>query len=259
MGWFDRMRRMDPPEPEREPEPDWRSIAADAIEAQTEERRAFGVLHREVAAVSAGLATGLDPEGARMMLEGAFDRAAAARSADAECRDPVPERPPAGDPGWVGIDALRERVRLGLAAAGVRDTAGAAELVLREVFSPGDVPASEASGITRLIEANPRIEVDGPDLVSRMYDARTCLLDARDRNEQHMRRQVEGALRWLGEGIAEGQSWRAAMVLLYATLGDEDAHVCTCGHSPEHGIVGCSEGFGDRCRFELAIRNAVGR
>lgn len=255
MGWLDRMRKMDPP---AEPEPDWRSIAADAIEAQAEERRAFGVLHREIAAVSAGLATGLDPEGARMMLEGAFDRAAAARSADAECRDPVPERPPAGDPGWVGLDELRDRVCRGLENAGTPDVDGVAELVLRAVFAPLGL---HEVGVNALIEANPRIEVDGPDLVSRMIDARDCLRNTPGYPDPLLpatTAAISGALRWLDEGIEEGKAWRAAMASLHATLGDEaEPHVCTCAHSPERGLVGCSDGFGDRCRFELAIRKAV--
>jgi UDP-N-acetylmuramate: L-alanyl-gamma-D-glutamyl-meso-diaminopimelate ligase len=62
-------------------------------------------------------------------------------------------------------------------------------------------------------------------------------------------------------GLEEGASWRAAMAALEAELGEESGpHVCTCDHTPDRpGLVGCSHGFGDRCRFELAIRQVLGR
>lgn len=51
-----------------------------------------------------------------------------------------------------------------------------------------------------------------------------------------------------------------ALAVLAGALGDEEeAHLCTCGHSPDAGCVGCSEGFTDRCRFELAIRRVLDR
>lgn len=97
----------------------------------------------------------------------------------------------------------------------------------------------------------PASEASAPDLVSRMIDARSCLRSGQY-DETH--RAVAGALRWLDEGIEEGMVQRE----MYADLRQlvaGDPHVCSCDDSP--GCAGCSEGFGDRCRFEAALRSLL--
>lgn len=51
------------------------------------------------------------------------------------------------------------------------------------------------------------------------------------------------------------------LAVLAEELRDEsEPHMCTCGdNGPGSGCVGCSSGFTDRCRFELAIRKVLGR
>jgi len=135
-----------------------------------------------------------------------------------------------------------------------------------------------------------------PDLVSRMVDARDCLRDASVTHEggQGGMRAVAGALRWLEEGIAEGEEWRARVAAARELVAGE-AHVCTCAQPhvidaagvpcptcgakrhadcmeggrrldeahPARAMVavreaeGCSNGFDDRCRFEAALRELV--
>lgn len=114
-----------------------------------------------------------------------------------------------------------------------------------------------------------RTMADGraPDLVSRMIDARECL-----RADGYRTSAVQGALRWLAEGIAEGMAQRELYGAL-RTLVEGEPHVCTCGHEeprvvvdPENpanettagGCDGCSPGFEDRCRFEKALRTLLG-
>jgi hypothetical protein len=93
------------------------------------------------------------------------------------------------------------------------------------------------------------VEPDGPDLVTRMRDARECLRDVHGAVHGDAWRGVAAALRVLEDGIEEGLAWRLQRAAA-RELVDGEPHVCSCGD--------CEEApFSDRCRFEMALRALV--
>lgn len=138
--------------------------------------------------------------------------------------------------------------------------------------------------------------VRAPDLVSRMLDARDCLrAPTAPTMDGTTFRAVQGALRWLDEGIEEGMRERDLRDELRQLVAG-GPHVCVCGdvlvdaagvacptcradpHAScvsQAGVVlpeahpararlavqearGCSDGYDERCRFEAALRRLLG-
>ena len=90
---------------------------------------------------------------------------------------------------------------------------------------------------------HPASERAAPDLVSRMTEARDVL------------RAAAGGLRWLAEGITEGEEWIRRVAAARELVAGEP-HVCSCEYGSD--CAGCSKDFDDVCRFEAALRGLVG-